>query len=227
MNYKGKENNLPESNTLKIIPQSVIENFHLPPDMKEFCNKICHENDKALRNIFKDEIRGSFLIEMKYRVANAITPLMFELFEMKFTPENSMTGGDDRMEFDICKQIIGVHKSNTIFLSKEERSHLEKSDEYKNKLCEQVLMQVFMRKYGSVFFRQRPIMAGELYIYYPVPYDLFVMCTKMNQILISDNCVVNDSSALISLIMNLIRQRQPKKQSQVTTFRSNLALLFY
>lgn len=202
MNYREKESDFSKSEALKIIPQSVIDGFRLPPDTKALCSKICHENDMALKNIFKDEIRGSFLIEIKYRVTNAIAPIMLELYEMKFTVEESMIGGDDRMEFDICKQIIGVHKSNTVFLSKEERSHLEKSEEYKKKLSEQVLTQVFVRKYGSVFFRQKPIMAGERYIYYPVPYDLFVMCTRMNQIFSSSDCVINDATALISLIMN-------------------------
>lgn len=94
-----------------------------------------------------------------------------------------VTGGESGPEYDICKHIIGAHRANTIFFTAEEKAKIQKNEKYKIKLTQQVIEQIRLRQYGSAFFRQQAIMLGERFIYYPIPYELFVMCIKMNQVI--------------------------------------------
>ena len=151
--------------------------------------------------MFKNDIRGSFLIDIKYRVFNAIAEKFFELYDLRWSDERMVTGIGPEPEYDICKHIVGVHKANTIFLTTEDKSRIEKDENYKNKLTKQVSEQVFLREYGSAYFRHKPIMSGERFNYYPVPYELFVLCMKMNH-MIYLNGAKNKSAFYFAKITN-------------------------
>lgn len=76
-----------------------------------------------------------------------------------------------------------------------------------------------MRLYGSAFFRKKTLLQGEEFLYYPLPYELFVMTTKMSQMLMEDqisNCqqlyygvIYNSISALSLLEDNLLGAAYP------------------
>ncbi len=140
------------------------------------------ESDKAIRRIFGKYIKGNFLIEMKYLVVHSF-PEWFQYYDLQMNMEKAVSGGNISFDYDICRLIIGCHSSNTIFLPEEERIKLEKSSDYKTKLAQQVIQNIRLRGYGSAFFRKQPIMQGELFINYNVPYNLFVMAIRINEII--------------------------------------------
>lgn len=140
------------------------------------------EGDKAIRRIFGKHIKGNFLVEMKYLVVRMF-PECLQYYDFQMNMEKVVTGGHVAFEYDICKMIIGCHSSNTIFLLEEERIKLEKDSDYKKRLAYQVIDNIKLRGYGSSFFRQQPIIKGEYFINYNVPYNLFVISIRMNEIL--------------------------------------------
>lgn len=142
----------------------------LPNNFSQIAEQIQRQNNRSLKELFKNDIRGSFLIDIKYRVLNAIAEKFFELYDLRWSDERMVTGIGPEPEYDICKHIVGVHKANTIFLTADEKSKIEKDENYKTKLTKQVAEQIFLRGYGSAYFRHKPIMSGERFNYYPVPY---------------------------------------------------------
>lgn len=140
------------------------------------------EGDKTLRRIFGRYIKGNFLVEMKYLVFHTF-PELIQYYDFQINMEKVMTGGHVAFEYDICKMIIGCHSSNTIFLSDEERIKLEKNLDYKKRLANQVIDNIKLRRYGSSFFRKQPLRQGEFFINYNVPYNLFVISIRINEIL--------------------------------------------
>lgn len=179
----------------------MIENFKLPPDIKRVCQSMCASNNRILKDLFRSEINGSFLIRIKSGVLNAVLPILPDIFDLKYSDERMMTAGDNAIEYEICRHVIGVHNSNTVFLSAEEKRSWEKDDEYQARLVSQVAQDVIIRLYGSAYFRKKAIISGERFLFYPVPYDIFVLCMKTNEILIREGGKC-ESAPLISLIIN-------------------------
>ena len=155
----------------------------LPNNFSQIAERIQRQNNRSLKDLFKNDIRGSFLIDIKYRVFNVIGEKCLTLYDFNWSDERMVTGIGPEPEYDICKHIVGVHKANTIFLTAYGKSKMEKDENYKTKLTKQVAEQIFLRGYGSEYFRHKPIMVGERFNYYPVPYELFVLCMKMNHMI--------------------------------------------
>lgn len=183
----------------------------IPNDMRKISEAINRQHDQVIKQIFRDKIKPGFLINMKYRVLNkADLTFIQNVFNLNFGPETGVVDSDNAVDYDICRHIVGTHKSNTIFMTPEERSFKEKDEEYKEQLANQVVARLRVRKLGSVFFRNKPLVLGEDYIYYSVPYELFVLCVRMGQIV--STCdqslpnvpaisrVMNKSLAALSLI---------------------------
>lgn len=175
----------------------------ITPDsnVRRIFEQIHNTNERTLKDMFRDEIRGSFLIDIKSRVETFIAPVMMQLYDFNFNEEKMITGADNCIEYEVCKAVIGVHHANTVFLTKEERSSKEKNPEYKEQLTKQVAENILLRRYGAALFRRIPVIQGERYIYYPVPYLLFVLCTRINELLIQHG-TLSESTYWFSLIMN-------------------------
>ena len=88
----------------------------LPNNFPQIAERIQRQNNRSLKDLFKNDIRGSFLIDIKYRVFNVIAERFFELYDLRWSDERMVTGIGPEPEYDICKHIVGVHKANTIFL---------------------------------------------------------------------------------------------------------------
>lgn len=160
----------------------------MPNNCSPMMEQIQRQINRTLKELFKDDIKGSFLIEIKSRVVNAIGEKILNLYDFSFPKERIVTPGDSNSEYDICKHIVGVHRSNTIFLTAEEKSKKERDENYKAQLTQQVYEQIVLRRYGSAYFRHKAIVLGERFIYYPVPYLLFVLCIRMNDTISHKEC---------------------------------------
>lgn len=144
----------------------------------EFGKAYQKTTDKTLKELFKDKINGSFLIKIKSEIFSKIDFDLFNYYSMSFNNASIITGREETPEYDICRIIIGIHKHNSIFLTKEEIRKNEKDNDYQQKLVNEVIGKVKLRPYGSKFFRRNQLLLGDEFLYFPVPYELFVMCVK-------------------------------------------------
>lgn len=171
-----------------------------PLEFRRAMDNIVKEKDKALRRIFGNYIKGNFLIEMKHYIQRNYIDI-YQYYDWDLSAEKFVAGNDNSIDFDLSRAIVGCHSSNVIFLEDSERISLEKDDKYKKELAEQVVQNVRLRRYGSQFFRQRPIMQGELFLAHNVPYNTFVMAIRISEIL-DMNLKQSDFVSLYSLISN-------------------------
>ena len=146
--------------------------------MPSFYRDIYALSEKALKEMFRNEIKPGFLIIIKNNVIRTLGNEIYYLYDFQLTSEKILTGIDNNLEYEVCKCIVGVHHSNTVFLPENECSAKEKSKEYQEHITKQVVQLIKMRLYAGQYFRNKQIMSDERYIYYPVPYLLFVMCTS-------------------------------------------------
>lgn len=186
------------------------------PDMEV----IIEQNNIALKRIFKGKIKGCFLIDVKDRVMKALGfDNLIKYYDFHWSEERSVTGLGGAVEYDICRMIVGIHKAKSIFLLDNDIRKNEKSKEYKQQLIAETIEKIKLRLYGSVHFRRKTLLQGEEFLYYPLPYELFVMSTKMSEMLTQGhdyNCqqlyygvLYNSISALSLLEDNLLGTAYP------------------
>ena len=168
------------------------------------------ETDKALRSLFSGKIMGTFLIEMKYKVLEILGNEIYNYYNFQVSEKEMVTMDLDMPDFDICRHIVGLHRSNLIFATENERLEKEKSAEYKLSLAKKVIENIKLRNYGSIYFRKQAIMRGDNFIYFHLPYDLFVISMRINELLSSykyadllhhfGSAITNKSIATLTLL---------------------------
>ena len=82
-----------------------LSNPHVDP--MKLAKSISDENNKTLKELFKNKINGSFLIKIKSEVLNKIAPELFNYYPLQFDNRIIMTGTDETPEYDICRIIVG------------------------------------------------------------------------------------------------------------------------
>ena len=186
------------------------------PDLKVITEK----NNIALKHMFEGRIKGYFLIDLKDQVMKELgLDNLIKYYDFYWSEEQLVTGIGAAAEYDICRMIVGIHEAKSIFLSNTDIRENEKSKKYKQQLISETLEKIKIRLYGSAHFRSKTLIQGEEFLYYPLPYELFVMSVKMNQILAEGhvhNCqqlyhgvVYNSISALSLLEDNLLGTAYP------------------
>ena len=141
------------------------------------------ETDKALAKIFSNRVKESFLREMRHKVYQ-YHPDFLMLFDIRFDMiQNAMGTQDNQWDYEVLRNIVGIHRFNTIGKTVSERTSMEKSDSYKKELADAVYEHLKLRNYASPYLRKRQFVEGDEFIYFPVPYKLFVVCMKGLQIL--------------------------------------------
>lgn len=159
---------------------------NLNVDPMELAKSISDENNKTIKELFKDKIKGSFLIKIKSEVLNKMALDLFNYYPFQFDNKKILTGTDETPEYDICRIIVGVHRHHSIFLSEQEIRENQRNAAYQEQLVNEVIEKIRLRHFGSVFFRRKQLLLGDEFLYFPVPYELFVMCMR-SICLISEN----------------------------------------
>ena len=108
-----------------------------------------NEND-VLRQIFGKKIKQSFLIEMKERVVKSIEFMKLLPLIYNFNPNINMVLGYANWDYDVCKYITMIHINNTLLSTDDERGSLQKDNQYKDKLFNQVIEAIKLKKYGTL-----------------------------------------------------------------------------
>ena len=154
-------------------------------EMNNSMEKMIRETNKRLRSLFSGKIKGTFLIEMKHRVLTLLGSEISKYYNLEISDKELATMNFDMPDFDICRHIVGLHRSNLIFATENERLEKERNLQYKNELAKTVVENIKLRSYGSIYFRKQPIMRGDNFIYFHLPYDLFVVSIRTNELLSS------------------------------------------
>ena len=155
----------------------------MPNDFFAAIEKDLKETDKRMAKIFSNRIKESFLREMRYKVYQ-YHPDFLALFNIRFDMLENITGNqDNQWDYEVMRNIVGIHRFNTIGKTMEERVAMEKSDSYKKELADAVYEHLKLRNYASPYLRKRQFVEGDEFIYFPVPYKLFVICMRGLQIL--------------------------------------------
>lgn len=179
MSYKIVKQGNTISNTSKksnTIPNPIFDAMLNPNcDFAMQMNTVHNERIKTIKKIFGGRIKQNFLIAILERVKDCLGPQIFEIFNFLPTAEQMVTRNMEDSDYEICRQIVGIHRFNITFLSDDDRVGLEKSEGYRIKLVNDVITQLKLHNTASVFFRHNQILIGEEFLYFPVPYKLFAI----------------------------------------------------
>lgn len=162
------------------------QNFSVLPlmDSHTVLENIAEQNNNALKHVFEEKIRSSFLIKIKDQVLKELgLEKLIRYYNFGFSELEMITGIGEAPEYDICRMIVGIHRAYSIFLSKQEIRENEKSDRYRKQLVSETIEKIKLRLYASVYFRKKILFSGEEFIYYPLPYELFSTAVKMSELL--------------------------------------------
>ena len=190
--------------------------------------------DEALRSLFAKSIKQNFLIRIKYEVLDLLGNTINSYFSSRIAPED-FAMNDFLIEYEICKLIVGVHRSNLLFLTDEERAERENNTSYCEQLAKDVVTNVKLRDYAGALFRKGPLLQGESFIYYPLPYHLFATNTRINKILVNHPemsdfrplfvQLLNKGLAALSMLAdNLLDSAYPLCRSAMELFIKTLLL---
>lgn len=192
------------------------------------------EAEKAVLKLFTNRIKESFLREMKYKMYRE-HPDFLNMFDLKYDHVKNATGTEDwGFDYELYRNIVGIHRFNTIGKTQEERVAMEKSDAYKKELADAVYEHIRLRGFTSPFFRKRQFVQGDEFIYFPIPYKLFVMCIRALGILDTFNDpfrefyvnIFNKSLAALALIEdNLLDSAYPICRGVIEIYIKLLALI--
>ena len=141
------------------------------------------DSETALFKLFSSRIKESFLKGVRARIYQE-HPEIVNLYDLQLTHEKMLIHSNYGLtDYELCRHIVAIHRSNCIGLKPEQRTAKERSDEYKKQLSDAVYYQLQIRDYAAAFYRNRPIIDGEDWLFYPIPYKLFALCIKANEIL--------------------------------------------
>lgn len=190
----------------------------------------------ALKHVFEGKIKGYFLIDIKDRVLKELGyENLIKYYNFRWSEERSVIGMGEAAEYDICRMIVGIHRAKSIFLSDKDIRRNEKSKRYNQELIAETLEKIKIRLYGSVYFRKKALLQGEEFLYYPLPYELFVMLVRMSKMLADGfdcNChqlyhgvIYNSTSALSLMEDNLLGTAYPLCRGAIEMYFKLLMLV--
>lgn len=177
------------------------QNFTPIPYVPNF-KTIAKQNDKALKQLFKGRIKGNFLITIKKQVLQELgLENLLNYYDFHWSNERMITGIDEAAEYDICRMIVGIHRSHSIFLSDDERKANENNKNYQQQLISETIEKIKLRFLGSIYFRRKILFQGEEFLYYPLPYELFAISVKISQML-EENIYINCYQLYYGIVQN-------------------------
>lgn len=153
-----------------------------------------------LKQSFKNKIKTTFLINIYKDIlqrTNDFDDLYIYFVDVQ---RNIFYNPFLITSLEICNHIVGVHNYNTILLNDYDRAQLQNKKEYQEKLIEQVLLQVKMRKWGSSLFDSSKTYGVENFMFYPCIYNMFYLVNEFQQSI----TIKQDGDPINEIIVSLI-----------------------
>lgn len=150
-------------------------------NIKDDLEKNKKELNKLLKSLFSGQIKINFMLEIMYLMI-ALYPDLIEYTQSLNDFKDVLSGKTRIIFYILCEHIVGVHRSKTIFLSDSERSSLEENAKYRSELMDDVYKEIKLRPEINFLLRSEPLIKGDKFIYFPVPYYLAVLETRFLQL---------------------------------------------
>lgn len=77
--------------------------------------QIQKENEQSLRRLFDKKIKQNFLIEMLHKVLDTMGADVTKYYDLTINNDKMISGDMGGIEYEICRIITGIHRSNSIF----------------------------------------------------------------------------------------------------------------
>ena len=124
------------------------------------------KHERALCHLFAGKIKKTFLLKALHLVQETVGPNIQKYFDFNITLEKVVAGTNDigTINYEVCRYIVGIHRSNLVFLTDDERVAKEKDDNYCKQLVTDVIDYLKLRQYAGSLFRKNPILHGENFI---------------------------------------------------------------
>lgn len=209
-----------------------MNNF-MNPQQIQALKTIEKENDRTLKQLFRDKINGSFLIKIKNQVLTELGAEFFNIFSLSFDYSQIVTGNNQTPEYDICRIITGVHSHHSIFLTKEEIRNTQNDPTYQRMLVNEVVEKIRLYPLNNKFFRKEQLLIGDEYIFFPVPYQLFTLCMRFHSLLRQYQTpiltyyidIINNALSVLTLMENnLLSNAYPLCRGMIEQYIKTLIL---
>ena len=203
------------------------------PQLVQLGREICEEHNQTLKEMFRSKIDGWFLIKIKDKVISNLGVGLFQFYHWGFNTSASLVGLEESPEYDICKLIVGIHCHYSVFLSEEEIKKNQRTYEYQMKIVNEVIEKIHLRQFGSACFRRKHLFLGDDFLYFPIPYELFVLCgrfydtvqtLKLPIPIYYVDIVNNAISALTLMENNLLANAYPPCRGMIELYLKMLVL---
>lgn len=150
-------------------------------DYFETIEKSERELNKILKKVFCGQITQNFMLDIMYSMLR-LYPELGKFIQAPNDIEAVLSGRTQNLFYVLCEHIIGVHRSKTIFLTSEERSKLERDENYRSELKEDVYREIRLRHHIEALIRNYQLMKGDRFLLFPVPYYIAVLESKFLQL---------------------------------------------
>lgn len=200
----------------------------------EFAEKFRRERNKWLKKFFNNSgIKTNFIIEILRTIEKEHAMDYFKWFDLPNDNDKMVTMNFDNPEYEICRHIIGVYKSITLFKPIEERKKLEDNQTFKKQLINEVIFRLNLNKYSKGVFRKKQLFCGDSFIDFSVPYYVFTICAYLLSKLDKDNIynglrlsIIQNAFAILDLLENnIIDQAYPLGRSIIENYIKCLCLM--
>ena len=165
-----------------------------PPLIPDIFEQTIKANRKSMRALFENKIKFSFLWRIMGLTMQALGNDFLSLFDYSVTPEQLISGDVPTAQYEICQTIIGIHQSKSVFLNDDEIAKNEQNEEYQKACLKEVTLHLAFRKFSAVYYKKKQFWSsGDEFIFFPVPYKLYALCTSALHILHSFSNVGSDT----------------------------------
>ncbi|MBO4694514.1 MAG: hypothetical protein J5656_01125 [Clostridia bacterium] len=166
--------------------------FNFFENEKKVAEKMMKERESVLKEIFKHKIKPNFLIYMLNKVKNEMGTELGHYFDFSVSIEKTVKWDFVSPDYEICRMIVGVHRSKTLLLEEEPLAKLQNDNQYIGKLTQEVITHIKLRYYAADYFRNKQIIFGEEFLYYPFPYRLFALSLNACFLMSDNRQIIND-----------------------------------
>lgn len=173
----------------------------------ETIEKIKKELNKELKNIFSGQITLNFMLDIMWKIIYLHPEILQNYANIDFS--QLLSEKSNNVYYELCLLIIGYHRSRIIFMNDNERSILENDSRYVNEIVKEVYIGFKLRNNIGFFLKNNPLINGDKFIYFPVPYYLLLLVIKLSKLICQSTNInglivnmCNKALAILSLLQD-------------------------
>lgn len=123
---------------------------------------------------------------MRSKVKKIMGNELFQCFRnmYKFDGETILKGNQDLyVDYELCRNIVGIHRTNTIFMDENQRAKLQSDSNYREELVKEVCNHMRLRSFVGYYTRLNQFFPRDEFLFFSIPYKIFAICIHSNMLL--------------------------------------------